>query len=86
MRTVWKFILRPGTYEVPMPCGAKLLTAQLQGDAPCLWAEVDDEQPLETRTFISIGTGHEIPLDARIAYVATFQFGQLVFHLHEVLR
>jgi hypothetical protein len=85
MAEVWKFPVVPGRHEVSMPQGARALCVQLQHGAPWLWALVPDtDAPRETRTIVTVGTGH--PFDhARLLYVGTFQvtdtpLGVLVFH------
>lgn len=67
--------------------GAKLLTLQTQGDAPQLWALVDEKAPLVTRIFSTYGTGHTMPEGDPGQYVGTYQLqgGSLVFHVFEEL-
>lgn len=81
MLTVWKFDLTLGPQHIQMPRGAKLLSAQTQGDKPCLWALVDDQALTEQRRVAVVGTGHAAPEDAQ--FVATFQMGWLVFHVFD---
>lgn len=87
MKTIWKYNLSPPT-EVStynMPKGAKFLTIQQQGDFyhPCMWFEVDDEQPKEMVEFLMVGTGHPLP-DESYKYLGTgiFKGGELVFHIY----
>lgn len=85
MKTIYK-------YEVPvtsgvtvqLPEGARLLCVQMQHGNPCLWAQVDSDAPLETRSFCWYGTGHQLP-HVPGQYVGTVQLnnGALVFHLFE---
>lgn len=84
MRTIHKYVVG-STATVSMPRGATVLTIQAQRDVPCIWAEVDTTQPLEDRRFIIFGTGHEMPADASLTYLGTFQLdgGALVFHVYE---
>lgn len=84
-KQVWKFLLG-GAHEictVIMPCGAEILTAQLQGNDIVLWALVAPDAPKETRAFIVCYTGVSIPF-ASPRYIATFQSGILVFHVFEI--
>ena len=85
MKRIFKWALTPGSTGLHMPAGAKVLTVQMQGGQPQLWARVDPKQPKEWRTFAVYGTGHQIPDDRRLEYVATFQMddGALVWHVFE---
>lgn len=85
MATIYKWTLTPGSTELAMPAGAQVLTVQMQGGQPQLWAKVDPKQPKEWRTFAVYGTGHPMPDDPRLVYVATFQMddGALVWHVFE---
>lgn len=86
-RTIWKWTLAVTDVQAfDMPKGAKILSVQVQGGMPQLWAYVDPTEPRVTRTIRIIGTGHPIithPGD----YIGTFQMGggALVFHVFESL-
>lgn len=69
---------------VKMPAGAKILTIQTQRNHPMIWAEVDPNSEYESRKFLIMNTGGEIP-DGEFKYIATFQVdeGSLVFHVYE---
>jgi hypothetical protein len=86
MATIYKYPLEPGRTQLNLPRGAQVLTVQMQHGSPCLWAKVDPMQPTEPRTFDVYGTGHQMPDDPRLLYVATFQMdgGALVWHVFEV--
>jgi len=83
---IWKYQLTPspGTAEVAieMPAGAMVLTVQTQAGQPCLWALVNEEQPLITRRFVIVGTGHPVP-DGIGDYIGTWQNSPFVFHLFD---
>lgn len=87
-KTIWKFPLPLMDFPaVTMPANAEILAAQMQGSAPCLWALVDPDAPMETRLFAIVGTGH--PATDRVLfenYIATVQDGPFVWHIFEVLR
>lgn len=71
-------------FNIEMPIGAKILTVQVQGNVPCIWALVDTEQHLEIRYFILVGTGQ--PLDEFYGnYIGTIQqeHGYFVWHIFE---
>ena len=84
MKRIFKWALTPGSTGLHMPAGAKVLTVQMQGNEPQLWALVDPEQPNERRTFEIHGTGHSVPENPG-EYLATFQMdgGSLVWHVFE---
>ena len=95
MRTVWKFDITPLKSEsgqsIYMPKDATVRSVNKQGNALCLWAEVNvdkDVAPeLEIRTFLFFGTGVDIDQDAT-EYIGTIYgndtFGApLVFHVYE---
>jgi hypothetical protein len=84
MKTIWKYPLGD-TFpkSIMMPCGAKVLTVQMQGRQLQLWALVDPNQPYEPRRFSVFGTGWESEISG--TYIGTFQLdgGSLVFHVFE---
>ena len=67
-----------------MPEGAEILTVARQGNCTCLWALVDSEAPLCVRTFVMIGTGHEIP-ESNLTFIGSVQYieGAIVMHVFE---
>ena len=76
-----------GLVKIAMPANAQILTVQTQHETPCIWAIVDTEHTMETRTFHVFGTGHSLDIDLlRSKYIGTFQLlnGQFVGHLFEV--
>jgi len=83
-KTIWKFELRDFCNKIKMPKGSKVLTAQLQNEMPCIWAEVDSfETDLENRYFYLIGTGQQFP-DNEVEYISTVQADALVWHIYEI--
>lgn len=85
MKKVFKYQLRPGVTALELPIGFEILTVQLQGGEPQLWALVDQAQPSESVTILIVGTGHDVPNDA--SYIATFQVtsGTLIFHAFRLI-
>ena len=85
--TIWKYPVQLGDFSLAMPVGAKVLAVQPQGNAVCMWAEVnsDPDARTETRCFFIVGTGWEMAPHHR-RYIATFQTqgGAFVWHLFEV--
>lgn len=86
-KSIWKYLIGPGNGTISMPKEAEILTVQMQGEFPCIWAMVNPESEKEDRSFEIFGTGEGIPSDigAERKYIGTFQLneGQLVFHLFE---
>ena len=83
-RTIYKYPITVGGSSISMPGGAEILSVQIQGAAPQLWALVRPGEPEEVRRFRVYGTGHDIPV-GDVKYIGTFQMkgGALVFHLFE---
>jgi hypothetical protein len=89
MKKIWKysFLMKPGTFKLNVPRGAKFLTAQIQYADPVMWAIVEgDEKEVESRTFVLLETGGGV-LDhpGVLRFMATLQFfgGEYVLHLFE---
>jgi hypothetical protein len=81
---IWKFpFVVADSFDVKMPERARILSVQLQGDTPCMWALVDPEAETETRHFKVYGTGQtvEIPWGTNCQYLGTWQQGGFVGHL-----
>lgn len=86
MKTIHKY--KPNFVgEISVPEGAKILTAQLQGTAIVLWAEVETDNFNEDRTFIVVGTGWSLDDEpTERTYIATVQEPSgYVWHVFEVL-
>jgi hypothetical protein len=85
VKTIWKFPLESVDEQtVEMPEGAWILTVQMQGSVPCLWAVVHPEARLTPRRILIHGTGRP-PLDRLGRYIGTVQMldGSRVFHVFE---
>lgn len=85
MRTIHKYrVPITDTFSIAMPAGAELLSVQMQGPQPCLWALLDNDEPMtQQRHFVVIGTGNPVP-KAALKYIGTFQQPPFVWHLFEV--
>ena len=86
---IWKWTLdRCDQQTLRLPTGARLLTVQMQGSSPCLWALCDETSsgPKEPRTIALYGTGHQIFNKEPGEYIATFQTkgGIFVWHAFEL--
>ena len=84
MTQIWKFVLQPEV-SLSMPTGAEILSVATQGNDICLWARVNPDADREDRTFIGIGTGHDIPNNMNLQFIGTVLLsgGTLVFHIFE---
>lgn len=85
MRIVYKYPLygwETGQVEITTSSCNKPLLVEHQGSIPCAWFEEPnpDSSPF-TRTFIVVGTGHEIPENT--LWVASWQHPPFVWHLYE---
>lgn len=69
--------------SIEMPAGAQVLTLQMQGGIPCLWALIDESMPKQERHFKVVGTGWLLDDDPGM-YIGTFQDGSFVWHVFEV--
>ena len=80
---IWKYTLEiTDRQTVQMPAGAQVLAVQMQGDAPQLWAIVNESESVEEpRAFAIYGTGHPLPDDPG-KYIATFQLSGIPFVGH----
>jgi len=87
-RSIYKYTLElTNTQSLAIPCGAEILTVQMQGVTPCIWALVDPNVLRVKRQFFMYGTGHPVRndnLDLH-SYVGSFQVnaGEEVYHLFE---
>jgi len=83
---IWKYTLAvTDRQSLSMPDGAHVLSVQVQGGMPQLWALVDEKAPQSLRHFDLYGTGNPVPSCPK-KFIGTFQLhgGGLVFHLFEV--
>lgn len=88
MKTIYKYSITPtiaGYNHIGMHKGAMILSLQVQGETPCIWALTDTEAPMEKRTFQTFGTGHDMP-DNPGEFIGTYQVhgGTFVFHVFEI--
>lgn len=59
-----------------MPQGAEVLTVESKGGETFVWALVDEYKPMEKRTFVTIGTGHDAgKYGDKLTYKNHFQRG-----------
>lgn len=85
MKKIFKYPLETVDEQfVEMPKGAVVLCVQVQGEVPCLWAEVDPKADKISRHFVTYGTGHPMSDGPSRHYVGTYQLrgGALVLHVY----
>lgn len=86
IKKIFKYPLRlirlTDTQTIQIPNGSTLLWVAVQNDVICLWAMVDPEQAMTTRTIVIIGTGNPI-CDMALDYVGTVMQGPYVWHVFE---
>jgi len=84
MRTVYKYPFKiTDKFTIDMKDDAHILTAFMQDDTPCLWAEVDsDMRRIAVRKFAIVGTGGPMPQGIK-RWIATFPERQFIWHLYE---
>lgn len=85
MKTIWKYPLAVANDQViSMPAGARILHVGMQGETPCLWAEVSPSNRITRRPIRIYGTGHELPNNPG-QHLGSFTMhgGALVFHAYE---
>lgn len=87
MNTVLKYPLPlyfGAKQTIVMPARSEILTFQMQGDIPTIWALVDpSEQEREERHMQIVGTGHKEVEPEGSLYIGTVQDRGLVWHLFE---
>ncbi len=92
---VWRYPVRPGTFDLQMPGRANVLSVQVQDGAPVMWSLVEVDMPTRRRRFALLATGDTFESDdlapASVAangvpsFVGTLQMPDgLVFHLFEM--
>lgn len=78
---IFKFKLKmEDEQKIMMPKGAKILSVQVQGESPCIWALVNPDIEQEERSVAIIGTGNPFWCHD-YTFIDTFQLrGAFVFH------
>lgn len=86
MIIIYKYPLTGPRTTLNLPIGSRVLTIQLQGNTPMLWACINqDEQRTQRRVFLAINTG--VSFDgSHLGYISTIQTNNgLVWHFFEDL-
>lgn len=87
MKTIHKYPLEISDKQtIKMPSGAKVVAIQCQNDIPCIWAEVETDNPMMNRRIHIFGTGGPIETE-NLKYLGTVQQygGGLVWHIFQAL-
>jgi hypothetical protein len=83
MKTIFKYPLKVTDVQtVEMHRNAQILTVQVQGETPCIWALVDTEEQMWRYEFKTYDTGGFMGA-SHGSYVGTYQLaeGRLVYHI-----
>lgn len=87
MKKIFKYIIpvEDIVTELEIPLGGEILSCLTQDDEVCIWVKVDPNARLVTRSFKTVGTGHQFR-DEHTHYIGTVLIfnGTLVFHLFEL--
>jgi hypothetical protein len=91
MLKVYKYPVRAQSeFEIEMDMHGKILKAENQHGAVCLWALVNPEsKQIINRRFILAGTGHDIDYGMdKLDFISTFQVdgGRFIFHVFEIKK
>jgi len=82
MKTIYKYPFEiVDAFTLTLPVTAQILTVQLQGEVPVLWALLDNREEVSFRNFRIFGTGHTLPDRDDLTYVGTIQTKNLVWHV-----
>lgn len=90
---IWKYpisleiLSQTSEIDLDMPIGARVISAQNQGNDLCLWAIVDPKAEKQVRRFCVYGTGHPVfafkhPVIKSADFIATVQFPEYGLVLH----
>lgn len=89
METIYKYPFSTDDhFTIDMPEGAEILSLQMQGAIPTIWALVDRDARKITRFFAVYGTGHPIETgECNRKFIGTYQeaAGALIFHVFEII-
>lgn len=86
MNAIWKFPIKAlqARFALNMPKGAEILSVQMQGGVPTIWASVDPHNGEIAREFAIVGTGHQ-EVTRYHHYLGTVQDGMFVWHVFEII-
>ncbi len=80
MKKIYKYKLPlVPNIKIPLPRSRKLLSAQIQGEEICVWAEIETNEPCFECTFSIVATGENPP--EHMTYLSTIQLDGFVWHI-----
>lgn len=84
MKRVYKYPvpISSSRFSLLLPLGAEILHMGWQNEQLFLWARVDPDAVKENREFIGIGTGQDLPYEAK-KHIATYTTGPFVVHIFD---
>ncbi len=87
-QSIFKYVLPTGPYEteIPMPSGAKILSAHNQRNQPCIWALVETLNPVSNRAIRAEHTGECRFLPPEAVFIGTVLLddGDYVLHVFDL--
>jgi len=84
MLTHWKYPLQKAdTQVVPMPQGAQIRHAAVQGNDLCLWVSVVSTRSPKPRTIRIFGTGTPVETAGNLKFIGTVMDDPYVWHVYE---
>lgn len=88
MKKIYKYPLNLVEHQfISLPVGAKPLAVKMQREDVCLWALIDAENEMETKSVYIFGTGNPIEEDLTDAtYLGTVLMAQDAFVWHVFIK
>lgn len=82
MNTIWKYPIQlTDRQKLKVSQQFRVLSAQFQGNTPCLWVATNTEAPLIELEIVILGTGHEVTDNPRdLIFINTVHQSYLVWH------
>lgn len=83
MKTIYKYPINLTTEKqrLCLPENSQLLSVQMQNEKLCVWALIDESQPMSMVRFHIFGTGDNLPDDLNAVFLGTVQDGIYVWHV-----
>jgi hypothetical protein len=85
---IWKYTLEiKNEQKIMMPIGAKILSIKIQNKLPQIWAFVNENAPVELRSFFIV-TGTQLPDDFNnMNFIETcLLYEERVIHIFEKMK
>lgn len=83
MNKIWKYRLHlTDSQTIDMPCGAEILSVQMQDGYVCMWALCNTDAATEPRHIVIIGTGNPIRFKTG-KFIGTVQSEHFVWHVFD---